>query len=134
MRTPIQPVAGTTKNPIGKKLSHHNLKKSRNNVGHYEKVYLNARQKHGRQPGDDMPEIDVKAMICVSATMKAAVRLGQDYQDNLRTTMNTDFEKVKQLYDISLKMTLGQSEEIFGISTSKTPEGRSAAFSHSPAF
>ena len=47
-----------------------------------------------------MLEIDVNAMILVifvSATMKAAVHLGQDYQDNSRTTKNMDFEKVKQL-------------------------------------
>ena len=30
-----------------------------------------------------------------------AVHLRQDYQENLRTTKNTDFEKVKQLFDIS---------------------------------
>ena len=45
--------------------------------------------------------------------MKAA----GDYQENLRTTTNTDFDKVKQLFDISQKLTLTQSEEISGIST-----------------
>ena len=40
----------------------------------------------------------------MSATMKATVHLGQDYQGNLRTTKNTDFEKVKQLFDISPKL------------------------------
>ena len=37
----------------------------------------------------------------MSATMKAAVHLGQDYPGNWRATKNTDFEKVKQLFDIS---------------------------------
>ena len=36
--------------------------------------------------------------IFMSATMKAAVHLGQDYQENLRTTKNTDFEKVKHVF------------------------------------
>ena len=38
-----------------------------------------------------MPEIDVNTMIWemfMSATMEAAVHLGQDHQDNLHTTKN----------------------------------------------
>ena len=66
---------------------------------------------------ETMPDIDVNAMIWrifLSATMKAAVHLGQDYQENLRTTKNIDFEKAQQLFDISHKLILNQSE-IFGI-------------------
>ena len=51
-----------------------------------------------------MLDIDFDAMIWrtfMPGTMKAAVHLGQDYQDNLRTTNNTDFEKVNTLFDIS---------------------------------
>ena len=41
-----RPVAeATKKNPIGAKLSHHNFKKSRNNVDPLQKVYSNVRQK-----------------------------------------------------------------------------------------
>ena len=44
-----------------------------------------------------MPEIDVNPMIwgilIMSATMKAAVHLGQYYQGNSRATEITDFEK-----------------------------------------
>ena len=50
----------------------------------------------------------------MSATMVAAVHLGQDYQDNLRTTRDADFEKIKQLFDISQKLILDQSQETFG--------------------
>ena len=64
-------------------------------------------KKFGRDPGDDMPEIDNNAMIWrifTSATMKAAEHLGQDYQENLCTTKNTDFEKgqavVRQFLEI----------------------------------
>ena len=63
----------------------------------------NIRQNLGRQPGDDMPEIVVNAVIWgifMSATLKAAVQLGQDYQDNLRTTKNTDFDNIKYLFDL----------------------------------
>ena len=73
-----KPAAGTTKNPIavGTRLSHHTMKISPNYVGHLEKVYSNVRRKIGRQPEDDMPELDVNMMIMgifMSATMKAVV-------------------------------------------------------------
>ena len=75
-----KPVAETTKNPIGSRLTHHNLKMSRSLVGHLEKVHSNVRQKLGRQPGVDMVEIDVITIIWgifMSATVKAAVHLGR---------------------------------------------------------
>ena len=37
--------------------------------------------------------------------------------DELRTTKDTDFEKVKTLFDIFQKLILNQSEKIFGMST-----------------
>ena len=49
--------------------------------------------------------------------MKAAVHLGPEYQENLRTTKNADFDKVKQLFAISQKLILNQSKEIFWVST-----------------
>ena len=67
-----------------------------------------------------MLDIDVNAMIWgifMSATMNAAVHLGQGHQENLRTTKNTDFEEAEPLCDISQKLILNQSEELFGIST-----------------
>ena len=62
-----------------------------------------------------MPEIDVNTMIWgmfMSATMEAAVHLGQDHQENLHTTKNADFEKITQLFDISQKLILDQSPNI----------------------
>ena len=93
-------VAETTKNPIGTRLSHHNLTISWNFVGHLEKFYSNVRQKLGRPPGDDMPEIDVNTMIWrifMSSTKKETVHLGQDHQENVEATKNTDFEKIKHM-------------------------------------
>ena len=40
-----------------------------------------------------------------------------DYEENLRTTKNTDFEQVKTLFDISQRLILNQKREIYGIST-----------------
>ena len=53
----------------------------------------------------------------MSATLKAAVRLGQDYEENLRSNKNTDFEQVKALFDISQSLILNHTSEIFGISS-----------------
>ena len=65
-----------------------------------------------------MLDIDINAMvwgIFLSAATKAAVHLGQNYQENLRTTKNTDVENVKLLCEISLRLILDQSEEILGM-------------------
>ena len=83
------------------------------------KYFSNVRQKLSRLEGDEMLDVEVNGMIWrlfMSATMKAAVHLGQDYEENLRTTKNPDFEQVKHLFDVSQKLNLNQSEEIFGIS------------------
>ena len=59
-----------------------------------------------------MLDIDIDAMIWrifMSATIKAAVHLGQDYQENLRTTKKKDFEKVKPLFEISQTLILERS-------------------------
>ena len=48
--------------------------------------------------------------IFMSASMKAAVHLGQDYEENLRTTKNTDFEQVKALFDISQSLILNHQK------------------------
>ena len=78
----------------------HNFEISRNSVNHLENVYSNKCKTETESSSDDMFDSDVNAMIwgiLTSATMRAAVYLGQDYQDNLRTTKNTDFEKVKKI-------------------------------------
>ena len=58
-----KPAAETTKNPMGTTFAQHSLTISQNYVGQLEKVHSNVRQKLGRQPGDDMPEIDVNTTI-----------------------------------------------------------------------
>ena len=75
------------------------------------KILEQHRQKLGRQPNEEMLEIDVNTMIWRTwmFAAKAAVHLGQHNQEHLRTTKNTDFEKVKQLFDISPNFILGQS-------------------------
>ena len=48
--------------------------------------------------------------------MKAAVHLGQNYQEHLRTTKNTDFNKIKHLFDFT-ETVLDQDQELYGMST-----------------
>ena len=79
---------------------------SPSNVDHLDKVYSNVRQKLGRQPKDDMLEIDriIWRIFMMLASMKAAVHLGQHYQENLRTTKNTDIQR-KLIRDQNQKQT-----------------------------
>ena len=53
-------------------------------------------------------------LLFLSATKEAAAPLGQYYQENLRTTKNTDFDKIKPLFDITQKWMLDQEHEIHG--------------------
>ena len=64
---------------------------------------------------DEMEQINTNAMIrglFLSATMQAAVHLGKDDQENLRTTNNTDFDKIKPLLDITPKLIVDQEHDI----------------------
>ena len=111
-------MAETTRKPIGTNISHHFLQVCRYNVVHLEKVFSNVREKLGRQLGDDVSVINVNTMsweILMSATVKAAVHIGQNYQENVRTTKNTDFDKVEQLFDICHKLILIHCNEMFRI-------------------
>ena len=91
-------VAEPTKKPIGTQLSHHNFEISRDNIGHLEKVYSNVRWKTESSTRRRLCLTSTSTRWCgvyfVSETMKAAEHLGQDYQENLRTTKNTDVENV----------------------------------------
>ena len=46
--------------------------------------------------------------------MKAAVHLGRKYQEHLRTTKNTDFNKIKHLFDFT-EIVLDQDQELYGL-------------------
>ena len=56
-------VTETTKNPVGSRLSHHNMTISSNNVGHLEKVYSNVQRKLGRPQNDEVEQININAMV-----------------------------------------------------------------------
>ena len=78
----------------------------------------NVRQKLSRPEGDEMLDVDGMSWgIFMPATVKAAVHLGQEYEEILRKTKNTDFEQVTALFDISPSVILDNTCEINGIST-----------------
>ena len=49
--------------------------------------------------------------------MKAAVHLGADYEKNLFTTKNTDFEQLETLFDVTPKLILEHGNEMCGLLT-----------------
>ena len=49
--------------------------------------------------------------------MKAAVHLGEDYNENLVAYRNTNFDALKTLFDITRKLILNQKHEILNVST-----------------
>ena len=53
----------------------------------------------------------------MSTTKKALVHLGPSYNENLEVCRNTNFEKLKTLFDITQQLILGQNVEILKVST-----------------
>ena len=91
---------------------------SRAYVPHLEKVCSNLRQQPNRKPEDRTEGLDVNTLIWrmfMTVTLQAAVRLGNDYLENLHSTKNQPQRRVKQLFDATIKLVRDQ-KEIQGIS------------------
>ena len=53
----------------------------------------------------------------MSSTLEASVFMGKNYSENLHSIQNIGKDlTVKQMFEISEKLTLEQSDEIFGVS------------------
>ena len=52
----------------------------------------------------------------MSSTLQASVFMGKNYSDNLHSIKNTEDLTMKQMFDISEKLTSEQSDEIYRIS------------------
>ena len=52
----------------------------------------------------------------MSSTLQASVFMGKNYSDNLHSIKNTEDLTMKQMFDISEKLTSEQSNEIYRIS------------------
>ena len=69
---------------------------------------------------DAMKDIDKRSMIWrmfMFSTLEASVFMGKDYSHNVHSVKNTGKDlTLKQMFDISEKLILEQSDEIFGLS------------------
>ena len=69
---------------------------------------------------DAMQDIGKHSLILemfMSSTLEASVFIGKDYSENLQSIKNTGRDlTLKQMFDISEKLIVGQSDEIFGVS------------------
>ena len=92
---------------------------STNYVPHMEKVFSILRQRCGLGPVDQMKILDVNTAtwsIFLSAAQKAAVHLGTDFTENLRSTRNQPKKSLRQLFQLTQKLITDQTE-ISGITT-----------------
>ena len=73
-----------------------------------------------RSPEDSMQDMVKRSMIwrmLMSSTVEASVLIGKNYSDNLHSIRNTrKYLILKQMFEISEKLILEQSDEIFGVS------------------
>ena len=53
----------------------------------------------------------------MSSTLEASVFMEKNYSDNLHSINNTEDLTMKQMFDISEKLIVGQSDEIYGVNT-----------------
>ena len=55
--------------------------------------------------------------LFMSSTLQASVFMGKNYSDNWHSIKNTENLTMKQMFDISEKSIIEQSDEIYGMST-----------------
>ena len=86
---------------------------------HMEKVFSIVRQTCGRNPTDNLNDIDVNTAvwsIFMSVTLQAAVHFGQEKTEHLQSTKNQPLKSVKQLFQTTERLIKDQAE-ITGLST-----------------
>ena len=72
----------------------------------------------------------------MSSSMKAAIHLGPNYVAKLDDQMNTNFEEIQSLFNITHKLILKHSEEILNVKTidSPSPSWTRSVLSHDQAI
>ena len=61
------------------------------------------RQRYGRSSTDQMKDLDVNTAmwgIVMSVTLQAALHLGKDYTENLRSTKNQPLKSLRQFFQV----------------------------------
>ena len=90
------------------------------NYEYVEKVFKNLGHKLSRSENDEMFDLKTYVLIwelLMSTTMNSAVHLGREYQQNLIACRNTNFEELKTLLDITLRLIVENSVGILNLST-----------------
>ena len=85
-----------------------------------EKVFTNLSHKLNRSENDEMFDFKTNGItwgLFVSTTMKSAVHLGREYQHILTARRNTNFEEIKTLFDITLRLIVENSFGNLNLST-----------------
>ena len=99
------------------RLEFHNLQISDHR--YLEKVLKNLRQKLNLP--EEAPVLDLKTNVLIrgsflSTSMKAAVHFGPNYNEIVEVYRNTNFEELKNLFDIILRLILEHEAEMLNVS------------------
>ena len=97
----------------------HNLHISTNYVLHMENVFSIVRQRYGLSPMHQMKNLDVNTAIWgifMSVTLQAAVHLGENYKENLRSTKNQPKKSLRQSFQVTQRLITDETE-ITGLTT-----------------
>ena len=72
--------------------------------------------KTSKDPTKDSNKHSLIWRMLMTSTLEASVFMGKNYSQNLRCIKNTSNNlTMKQMFDISEKLTVGQSDEIYGV-------------------
>ena len=87
--------------------------------GYVKKVFTNLRRKLKRTEDEEMFDLKTNVLIwglLMSATLKSAIHLGLEHDQNLVACQNTNFEGIKTLFDITWRLIAEKSFEILNLS------------------
>ena len=113
----------------------HHLHITQNNVHHMARVFSIVRQAYYRSSTDSMKDLDVNTAIWsifMSVTLQAAVHLGKDYTENLRSTKNQPKKSLRQLFQVTERFYMFKDTEavIKMIITGRSPTMRHLSRTH----
>ena len=102
------------------KLGHTNSKNNNNKLrAAHGEGFLDRETKMRSQPTDQMKDLDVNRAtwgIFMSVTLQAAVLLGKDYTEDVRSTKKQPKKSVKQLFQMTERLITNQTE-VTGLTT-----------------
>ena len=73
---------------------------------------VNDRVRKSKDATQDSNQYSSTWRMFMNSTLQASFFMGQTYSENLRSIKNTEYPTLKQMFDISEKLIVGQSDEI----------------------